>query len=346
MEEFCSEFKSTLLEEEIILLNQFNDEFSMFPEQCYHWVNISSTKNNCYYFGRYKNKLVTTCIINESNNIARILFGPVFSDKKFIIDSIIAIKNHYNKNFGLLTIQLPIQSSQESTFIEYGLYNKIRFSQEYDTENWSSIKIDLSLDEEDIWKSIKPNHKGSIKKAKKMGAYTKAITTKNEIHKLSILYDQMYINRGLVNTFSDTSKVFQQILEDKNINSIILGVYSPDNILIGGVICPIINNTIHYKIGVTDFNYRKYAALHLALYSIILQAKILSLNWFDLGGYNHFVKESDQISKINLFKRSFGGEHIFFPNKIYIKLNPLTYFYTSILRKTYFIYLSLKNKWR
>jgi len=77
---------------------------------------------------------------------------------------------------------------------------------------------------------------------------------------------------------------------------------------------------------------------------MMIIAKEMDVKWFDLGGYNHFVGKEDQVYKINLFKRSFGGQFVFYPKKIYIKLNPLKYYVTLLLRKLYFSFIKLKGR--
>ncbi len=343
MEDFKSVFKYDLSENDKIQIDSFFKNSFVSPEQHYNWITITSGKTVCYFLAYSKNELVSYAVISESNKIASIFLGPIVTSTECLFKSVKSIKDHYYQSFGLLTIQLPNETSQEKSSIEFELEKSISYYQNNDIEDWASIKIDLSISEEELWKNIKSNHKGSINKANKMEVQTKELTTEEEIKCLALLFDEMYVNRGLPKMFNDTFNVFKGILNGNNIKTIILGVFTPDNVLIGGVICPIIGDTIHYKYGVSDFNYRQYPALHIALYSIILKAKAENLRWFDLGGYNHHVKEDDQVFKINLFKRSFGGQFVYYPSKMYIKLNPFKYLYINLLRKVYFLYLKLKN---
>lgn len=334
------EIKTQVLE--FIQTNQYG-----YIEQNPDWCRINNPRKKITFFYAIENeKVVCFCNIIENRFTAQIHLGPVCRDKDLLIESIGAIRKYYLKEGkAQLEIQLGILTGQETDYIEYELYKKLPFVQRFDTGNWSSIVINLNQSAEDIFNNFKKNHKGSIKKAIKENLYTKTLDDISEIKQLSEIYDKMYEARKIKKSFDNTQETFKQLhtlfLEQNN--GMILGVFNQEDQMLGGVILGICNGEVYYKYGASGPEFRKFPILHLALYEGIKISIKERLSTFNFGGYNHFVKESDQVAAINFFKRSFNGDFIFYPKRMYFKLNKVKLCCYKILKKIYFFISSLKK---
>ena len=51
------------------------------------------------------------------------------------------------------------------------------------------------------------------------------------------------------------------------------------------------------------------------------------MRFFDMGGFNHLVSPTDQVTLINQFKDGFTKNYIFYPPILHIKLNKIAYLF-------------------
>ncbi|GAB4280985.1 MAG: hypothetical protein Kow0068_05420 [Marinilabiliales bacterium] len=320
---------------EFLQVNQYGS-----IEQNPDWFIINNIGKQVVFFYVIENdRLVGFCNILESRFLAKIHLGPICINKEVLIKSIYEIRKYYkNKGKAQLEVQLGILTSQETDYIEYELYKILPFVQRYDVSNWSSMIISLNQSIDEIFNNFKQNHKSSINKAIKNNIYTKKLNNINEIKKLSEIYDKMYEVRKIKRSFNNTQEVFIRLsllFKEQN-NGIILGVFNQQGQMLGGVIYGISNGEMYYKYGATDPDYRKLPILHLAIYDGIKIGIKEGISVFNFGGYNHFVKGDSQIAGINFFKNSFNGEFVFYPKKMYFKLNKLKCFLYNILKFAYY----------
>lgn len=323
--------------DKIIVFLQKNESASIEQDPDWYRINNSS-KKSIHFYTLQDEEVVCYCNVTENRIIAQIHLGPVCSDTKILISSLRAIKNYYlSKGFAQLEVQLGMQINQSSDEMEYSLYNSLPYTQKFDTSNWSTISLKLDPEVEDIFKSFKNTHRRSIKKALKENLTVRIINSSEEIKNFAKIYDKMYRVKNLVKYFHDTLDVFERLntlVLDRN-NGQFLGVFNSDNIMIGGIVLGIHNKEMYYKYGASDPDFRKLPILHLAFFEAIKLAKSKGLKTFNFGGYNHFVKEDDQVYTINFFKRSFGGEFIYYPKKMYFRLNKMKLTTFNILKFAY-----------
>lgn len=325
-------FKYALSDEEKVSFENFYSSLSLVSiEQHYNWPFVEcASVRYCYFSAAQNGKYGCTAIVIENYSnvfpIASIRFGPLFSDNNILIESIIAISEYYKeKKFIELNIQLAISTGSDADFIEYNLYKKIKFKSFFNKENWSSIVLDLQLDEENIFRKFSKGHKSDIKKALRSNISIVDLQNPQDFKDLCSVFVKMNQSRGLqINNdqfINHLEKVRNEyILKGKGK---VLIAKTSDGSLIGGIILLFQNNTVRFYKGASDPDFRSLPILHLALWEGIRQSKALGFNVFDFWGYNHFVNEDEQIFFINRFKKGFGGNYIFYPKKIYIIYNPL-----------------------
>lgn len=274
-------------------------------------------------------------ILERFGLIAQIEFGPIAINNEMIVAAIKKIVAYYQETkFISVTIQLGMLVGSSSEYIENELNTTLKYSQYNNRENWSSISIDLSKSTDEIFNDFASRHKGSIKKAIKKELNVVPVD-QNMLTEFTMQYCQMYRARGLAIDETSTSKSFQNIwkfFEEQN-RGLFLGVLKDDQI-IGGVIIAFQGNTARYYKGYSNPEHRHLPISPLALYEAMKIAKELGLAYFDLGGYNHNVNDNDPVAKINMFKRGFSKNYIYYPRKMYFKLKPLGYWLFTFARKT------------
>jgi hypothetical protein len=302
------------------------------------WVGLISSKTICYYQLFKNNKLVAYAIILERFRFAHLSFGPVAQSIDVITEALKDIHENYKrKNFGMLSIQLGVYNPNESKKIKTELSKSVSFIQKNNSENWSTMKLNLEEEEETILSNFSSNHKRSIKKAIKTGFYVKEIFEEEEIDKLSNIYVELYRHRKIITNLNDPKEAFAGILNlfKRQNAGFVIGVYNENNEMVGGVVVVFQGDTAFYYFGAASPKFRKHPILHLAFYEAFKISKKALMKCFDLGGYNRYAKEGSQVSGINRFKDGFKGEIVDYSEKIIIKPNRLMYFILSIGKEIY-----------
>lgn len=145
------------------------------------------------------------------------------------------------------------------------------------------------------------------------------------------------INEGVTRgSFHGLYKLFNET----NIGKFLV-VKAEDKAVIGGIIVLFQNGTARYYKGAADPAVRNIPVLHLAIWEAIRISKARGQTLFDFWGYNHFVKEGEQIFNINRFKKGFGGQYLFFPKRMYFVFKPLS---RMIFDRVRSIYKRIKTK--
>ncbi|HSV77478.1 MAG TPA: hypothetical protein VLH37_10645 [Bacteroidales bacterium] len=294
-----------------------------------HWNRaINKKKNVCYYIEKNEDKIVCFSLIVENFWSAKIMFGPCSEDSNILADAILKIHEYYKrKGFAALEIQQGMPLSQKTEETDYFVRKRVNFSQAISEENWTTILISLKDETDNIFESFSKNHKRSITKARNNGLKPVALTEMADIEKFSWLFDKMYDRRKLLKPFENSPLVFREIFElfQNEMKGFFIGVFTPDNELVGGACFTICNDTIMYQYGCTDAR-SNLPILHLAFFEAISMAKTMNVKQFDLCGINLMVKESDQVFKINRFKSGFNGVVVYYPRKMTFNLNAFKVF--------------------
>ena len=300
-------------------------------EQDPEWPRIESAPVfYCYFTASVENQIVCTAIIAESRKAifksADIRFGPIFTDPEQLIASIQAIHDYYRSGgYMICTVQLAVQTGAATDYLEYMLNKKLKTAYRFDKNNWSSLIVHLQAPEEELFKGFSKGHKSDIKKAFKNNIRVFECESPEEFNIFCNIFSKMNRERGLGMHDGDNSRFLKtayEYLKEENKGKVLLVKDESGNIL-GGVIIVFQGRSSRYFKGASDLAYRHMPILHLAIWEAIKMSKSAGFEHFDLWGYNHFVKESDQIFFINRFKKGFGGEFIFYPKKMYFIFRPL-----------------------
>jgi len=191
----------------------------------------------------------------------------------------------------------------------------------YTNKNWGEIKgyerkncyttiINLTQDNDVIWKRIKRQHKRHIRRAEKNG--TKVSVNKN-YEKFYQIYNKFLIEKNYADLFGLKlfSLQFMQkycILFTAEKQGEILGgnlyFYDEDNALSVSTVYQLFGNSIEKNKQISDAN----CYIH---WEAIQYFKTLGVIKYDLGGLEDNAKTlNHQIDGVDYYKRSFGGDII------------------------------------
>ena len=322
-------FKNNLTQEEKDRCNElFGAQDAVSVQQNLEWDSITERKRKPSYFLMSQNKqLLAYSIIHfPEGKVAHIPFGPICTSREAAVESVRIIIEYFRKaGFFYMTIQLPGPTSETSDFTEFRINRDHKVKYFFDKRNWTTSVINLEPDSEQIIKRFASNHRGSIKKAKKLGVTARVIDSFAEIEAFNEIYVRMYKARGYDIDLNENLEAYKKMLrffKERN-NGFFFGAFS-DGDLVGGFITLIQGETALYYHAATDPEKRKIPMQHIAIATALDELKKRGLRRFDLGGYNHLVGEDDQVHWINKFKDGFTKDYIFYPRLMYIEFVPMS----------------------
>jgi lipid II:glycine glycyltransferase (peptidoglycan interpeptide bridge formation enzyme) len=275
---------------------------------------------------------------------ATINFGPAFEDYMILNESIRFLHNTFLVNgYSFLSIQLGIYINDKTELLEYKVNKDFRISYYFTPENvWSSVFVDLTKPEDEIFKSFCSAHKSNIKSAIKKGLKIIIQKEKNDISPFVELYVRMLEFRKISFSRSEIIKSYTEIFRFINNNNqgFFVSIFDKD-ILVGEFMVVFQGNVARYFKSASNPERRDLSILHLGLFEAMKYSKELGYLAFDLWGYNHLIDEGNQINNINNFKKGFTNNFTFFPKQMNFELRPVIFKVFSLLR---FLKKSIKRR--
>ncbi len=333
--------------DDLNLIDSFYESSENFVlEQSIFWIKEIIQPHNHYgiFVAKSGNRIVGLSLVEEFKYERKvsIQFGPLFLNEEVLTQLLCTIKEYYRKKYYfVLHVQLALPVNSYTEYLEILLYKqfKVVFKQ---NESWGSLIINLNSTYETIFKNFSKAHKSTVKKAVKDGFIVRDAASIDDVNSFSEAFNLMKGKRGLKNDLEYDRKLNIRIY--KNISSkksgYFLVIENSENKLVGGAIFLKQNSILRYYKGVADPNFRQNGILHLAINEGIKRGISENLSTFDLWGYNHYATENEQPYKINVFKKGFGGNFLFYPKPFYIEffyksniLHKITVFFTNTLRR-------------
>lgn len=324
------EFKYNLSDKEIVEARELYDAADHAAiEQYPGWRSVAEDgEETCFCVARENGKVTSFAQIAESRGIfrrAHIQFGPLFGTADAAIETISKIHEHYrSRGFLSLSIQMAIPTGATADYIEYRLSRTLRMSQRFDSAScWSSLVVDLSRDAEEIFGTFSKGHRSAIKKAEREGIVVEKGNGREDAIAFSGVFAKMSMRRGLSAPDACLNRIPRIIdfLEETG-KGILLKVTDRERRMVGGIIVVFQGATARYYKGAADPD-ADLPVLHTAIWEAIKKSKGLGCRVFDLWGYNFFVDKSDQRFNINIFKKGFSGDYIFYPKAINFIFKPV-----------------------
>jgi hypothetical protein len=323
------EWTDKLTEAQIELLRQFYSSLPLVHiEQYPGWNDIGGNGAPVRYCIATENdKLKGYVAVNEFKKIeARIIFGPLATNADDSIGIILEVIRHYKaKGYLSLQVLLGMTVGTEATYLQYSLFKKHKFKCYFDKFNKGTLLLKLSdKSEEELLKYFSENHRRAIKKAITNNLTCQILQTTEEITEFANGFHQMYNRREIESSLAKSIKNFFSIYEWLQIEKMgfFMGVFEQQK-MIGGVLIIFRGERAEYYCGFSLPDERKLPINHITFYEAMKSVKQRGISYFDFGGYNVFVNESDQVFHINKFKKGFHGEYFFYPPVMYFDLKPL-----------------------
>ena len=317
-----SVFKTELISSEVQEIQKFCSGADYFAlEQSIGFSKILYTTKVTYFYLLDGKLIKSFCQINEHLKFAHIWFGPVCNSQEDTISSISEIVKYYkDRGFWYLGIQMYKKSGNECDYIEYHLNRFFDIKYFFDNENTkSSLEIDLSSDLDKIYGGFRKGHKSDIKRAVNLGIRVVETDDENDVKAFSDLYRKMCDFRLMRGHSATEVQNIIGYLKNNQLGILLLAKDSSNNI-IGGSIFAFQGISVRYLLSASDPDKRDLPVTHLIIYRAVEMAKEHNFRYFDFWGYNHFADKDDPISKVNSFKKGFGGYFTFFAKKMNINL--------------------------
>jgi lipid II:glycine glycyltransferase (peptidoglycan interpeptide bridge formation enzyme) len=308
--------------------------FNSIPDPCIEqypgWLRMCYPKNRiCSFILQDGGEVVLFAEILEVKDAlsktAIVQFGPLCNHHSYLVKGIDELFKWYKqKGYTLLKVQMGQKIDAATELSEHLLNQKYKIRYSFDkNSNWSSIALNLAQPEDVIFRNFSKGHKSSIKKAIKEGVSASVIVQLHEVEEFGGVYVRMNKARGLPvheqETIAQLKAVFRFL--QKNQLGQFFALKDIQGKLIGGLVIIYQGQTVRYYKGAADPDYRHLPILHLGMYEAIKHARELGKASFDFWGYNHLVEPDDQRFNINIFKKGFGGEFIFYPKELTFEIN-------------------------
>ena len=253
-------------------------------------------------------------------------YGVIANSKNEELSLFHYILGYFNKNrYTTFTIH-PFQNTISYTGVKQ-IFKPIL------TRKKDSIWIDLNLDLEQIKSGFSKMLIRNLKKAEKNKLDIRLLTSDTEINLFIDILEKMSLHRGI---HFDKSYVDTIIHFSKQFNcGYIIGCFSSEDQLLGGVLVLEQGKLAEYFIAGTDPDFKSLPLSHLTMLKAIEHSKEQGSKIFDLGGIVLNANPSDQVFNITNFKKMFSQEY-----KIYDYSMVITFSYWKNLVKTYYLKLA------
>lgn len=195
----------------------------------------------------------------------------------------------------------------------------------------STIKLDLSLSEEDLLKQMKPKGRYNIHLAEKKGV---KVTKENSAEAIDFFYNllQQTTQRD---KFHAHPKVyyrdFLKILGQQNAAKLYLAKYK--NEPIAGILVIFFGEEATYYYGASSNQHRNLMAPYLLQWEAIRDAKQQGCKWYDLFGIAPENDSSHPWAGVTEFKKKFGGQIFHYKKPLEYIFQPFWYSVIKVAKK-------------
>lgn len=227
------------------------------------------------------------------------------SDDKRIEDELKA----YFKDLGLAFVIIEFNKDiDESSFL-----NHLPLYEGHIQPQQSNI-IDLSRSEDELWMEMEGNYRRNIKKGMKQGVKV-SINEKEAIDDLYSIMEDIYENTKMLRRNKAYFVKLWELLGSINKAFVIKAV--KDDRLLGSYLVVSDNKGSYELYGGVNKQGREMEAGYVLKWEAIKHAKLLGSSYYDhwgvapidIDGYD----KKDELYRISLFKKGFGGKDVVFP---------------------------------
>lgn len=188
----------------------------------------------------------------------------------------------------------------------------------------ATLKLDLTLSEDELLAQMKPKGRYNIKVALKHGVTVRETTDTAEIGSFAELLRMTAARDGFAGHRSGYYEDFLRILAREKRASLWLA--EREGQLLAGLLATYAGKTATYYYGASDHEQRKYMAPYLLQWEVARAAKARGFTLYDFLGIAPSGRETGhRLAGVTEFKRKFGGMEVQYPPAADLVLRPAVY---------------------
>lgn len=238
-------------------------------------------------------------------DVSTIHRGPVFMKDISQEDQALVLKlllKEYPRKFRSFTIITP---EEDTKVLSEGGRRQIY-------TGYTTIIIDLTKSEEELWEMLKSKNKNKIRKAEKNNLKINMSDHQHQHMDFILGKEQQQQQSAQYNGLPPDFTVSYAKLSSKNDGVVSFFAYKadakPHDLPVAGAVCLRHGCGATYHIGWNGSEGRSLQAMNYILWQMIKNLKEMNVKFLDLGGIN-----TDQAPDLARFKLSFGGSIKFLP---------------------------------
>ncbi|MBU0731410.1 peptidoglycan bridge formation glycyltransferase FemA/FemB family protein [Patescibacteria group bacterium] len=212
--------------------------------------------------------------------------------------------------------------------MEEDVAEKLNLRKVQDVHPKKTLILDITPEEDELLKNMKPKTRYNIRLAKKKGV---KIRVSSEVEALDKFYDLLNAtaDRQQIRVFPRSYyQLMVHILEEQSLAKVYLAEYEGE--VIAANLMLAFGHTMTYLHGGTSQDHRNVMAPQLLQWQAILDAKEAGLKRYDFFGISD---EKPSWAGITRFKRGFGGEEVIYPGTFELPLNNMWYEAYRVVKK-------------
>jgi len=245
--------------------------------------------------------------------------GPLWTaHKKDLSDLFKEIKKIGKRHKAIFVRMSPYGNLQPTTYNLQPTNN--------DSHPTTSLVLDLSLDEEELLRQMKPKGRYNIKVAHKHGV------TIEEDKQVDDFYDLLTKTGDRDGFGIHPESYYQNMLDSMPENAQLLLAEYDGKIISGGIFIYLDEWGIYYY-GASDNEYRNVMAPYLIQWHAIKEAKERGCKYYDFLGIAPEISKNHPWKGVTQFKKKFGGKVVNYPKAKEMILNKFWHLLYKIYKK-------------
>lgn len=198
--------------------------------------------------------------------------------------------------------------------------------------------VDIRKTEDEIFMQMDGNYRRNIKKAERSNISVEFFHSgDNPLNDFYSILDQIFANTKLLERDESYYKNLWNVLSDNNNQLSFIALAKAENEIVGSYLLVHDNLCCYELYGGVNKKGRDLEAGYKLKWEAMKYAKSLGLSFYDHWGVakilpDNTFDEKDELYRISLFKKGFGGENVVFPMPKALLVNQVVYGYFKSLQ--------------
>ncbi|MCF7836120.1 aminoacyltransferase [Candidatus Gracilibacteria bacterium] len=182
----------------------------------------------------------------------------------------------------------------------------------------ATIRLDLSLSEEEILAAMQSKGRYNIRLAQKHGV---TVSVENDVGEFFTLLQKTTARDGFA---GHAQNFYQKFVEILSKNCVLL-VARKNSTPLAAILVTFAGDTATYYFGASDHAFRNLMAPYLVQFEAIKIAQKRGCQFYDFLGIAPPGSQKHRLSGVSSFKKKFGGEIVEFPSPKILVFKPIFY---------------------